>query len=135
MESEIQANDVNRMIRSTILAIVTHALIPLFWIVLALFIFPRFAAGFIKSGFEIPTLPAIIIKFSGIMSKYWFLYLFFILLFLVADGAIYFSLLRSPGKIPAGLWAILVLLAEGIFTVLCVIALCLPLMQIITSIE
>lgn len=135
MENEIQASDVNRMIRSTVLAIVTHAPIPLFWIVLALFIIPRFVAGFIESGFEIPTLTAIIIKFSGFMSRYWFLYLFFILLFLVADGALYFSLLRSSGKSPAGHWSIAVILFEGIFTVLCIIALCLPLMKIISRIE
>ena len=135
MKSDVQVNDFNRMIRSTILAIITHALIPIFWIVFAVFIVPRFAYGFAKSDFEIPALTGIVIKFSGLISNFWFLYLFIMLFLLVADGAVYFSLLRSLGKIPAGLWSILVILVEGIFTILCIIALCLPLMKIITRIE
>ena len=135
MESDIQASNFNRMIRSAILTIMPHALIPLFWFVLAVFIAPRFVVGFVESGFEIPPLTHFIIKISDFMSRYWFVYLFVILLLLVADGAIYFSLLRSSGKIPAGFWSMLVLLVEGIFTVLCIIALCLPLMRIISGIE
>ncbi len=135
MESNVQANDLNRMMRTTILVIITHALIPFFWIVFAVLIVPRFAYGFAKSGFEIPALTGVVIKFSGFMSTYWFLYLFIMLLLLVADGAVYFSLLRSLGKIPTSLWSVLVLSVEGIFTLLCIIVLCLPLMKIITSIE
>jgi hypothetical protein len=135
MKSDVQANDFNRMIGSTILSIITHVLIPIFWTVFALFIVPRFAYGFAKLDFEIPALTGVVIKFSGLMSIHWFLYLFIILLLLVADGAVYYSLLRSLGKIPAGLWSFLVLLVEGIFTVLCIIALLLPMMKIISGIE
>lgn len=135
MESDFQANDSYRMMRSTILAIITHALIPIFWIVFAVFIVPRFAFGFAKSDFEIPALTGAVIKFSGLMSTYWFLYLFIMLSLLVTDGAVYFSLLRSLGKTPASLWSVLVLLVEGIFTLLCIVALCLPLMKIITRNE
>jgi len=135
MRSDVQVSNVNRTIRSTFFAIITHAFIPLFWLVLAVFIVPRFVAEFIKLDFKIPALTRIIIKFSGFMCRYWFVYLFVMALILVADGAVYFSLLRSSGKISAGLWSVLVILVEGIFTVLCIIMLCLPLMKIITSIE
>ena len=135
MKSGIQANDFNRIMRSTILAIITHSLIPFFWIVFAVLIVPRFAFNFAKLDFEIPALTEIVIKFSGLISTYWFLYLFIMLLLLVTDGAVYFSLLRSLGKIPVSLWSVLVLLVEGIFTLLIIIALFLPLMKIITSIE
>ena len=135
MESNVQANDINRMIRSTILSIITHSLIPIFWIVFLLYIMPMFIARFMELGFEICPPTQCIIKISGITSKFWFLYPFIILLLLIADGAIYFSLLRSLGKFAASLWSFLVLLVEGIFTVLCIIALLLPMMKIISGIE
>ena len=128
-------SDFNRMIRSTILTIIPHASIPFFWFVFAIFIVPRFVLGFVESGFEIPPLTHFIIKISDFMSRYWFVYFFVILLLLVADGAVYLSLLLSSGKIPAGFWSILVLLVEGIFTLSCIIALCFPLMRITSRIE
>ena len=135
MKSNVLESDASRMARSTILAITTHAFIPLIWIFLALFIVPKLIGGFMESNFEIPALTAFFIKLIGFISKYWLFYLFLLLLFLVADGAVYFSLLRSSGKFPAGLWSIVVILAEGALTVLCIIVLCLPLMKIVTRME
>ncbi len=135
MRSDIQVSNFNRTIRSTILTIIIHAFIPLFWIFLGMFIIPRFIAGFLESDIEIPALTGIIIKFSIFLYRYWFVYIFIVTLILVADGAVYYSLLRSSGKISAGFWSILVLLVEGIFTLSCIFALCLPLMSIISAVE
>jgi len=135
VRSDIQVSNFNRMIRSTILTIIIHAFIPLFWFLLGMFIIPRFIAGFLESDIEIPALTGIVIKFSIFLYRYWFVYIFIVALILVADGAVFYSLLRSSGKIPANLWSILVLSVEGIFTVFCIIVLCIPLMRIISAIE
>ena len=135
MESDPQERNAGGKIRSMVLTVATHAFIPFFWIVFAVFIVPRFVAGFSESGVEIPALTAVVINFSAFICRYWFVYLFILALLLVGDGAVYFSLLRSSGKTPASLWSIVVMLVEGVFTVLCIIALYLPLLNFITKIE
>jgi len=135
MKIDTRERDVGRKIRSMVLAVATHAFIPFFWIVLAVFIVPRFVAGFAESGVETPALTAVVINFSAFICRFWFVYLFILALLLVGDGAVYFSLLRSSGKTPASLWSIVVMLVEGVFTVLCIIALWLPLLNFMTKIE
>ena len=135
MGSDTKDRDVGGKIRSMVLTTVIHAFIPFFWIVFAVFIVPKFLVGFAESGVEMPAMTVVVINFSAFISRYWFVYLFILALILAADGAVYFSLLRSSGKTPANLWSIVVMLVEGIFTVSFIIALWLPLMNIITSIE
>lgn len=135
MESDTQDGDVAGKIRSMVLTTVIHAFIPFFWIFFAVFIVPRFVAGFAEAGVEMPAMTVVVINFSAFIFKYWFVYLFILALILVADGAVYFSLLRSSGKTPANLWSIVVMLVEGVFTVFFIIALYLPLVNAITKIE
>ena len=135
MENDTQDRDVGRKIRSMVLTAVIHAFIPFFWIIFAVFMVPRFVAVFAEVGVEMPAMTVVVINFSAFICRYWFVYLFILALILVADGAVYFSLLRSSGKTPASLWSIVVMLVEGVFTVLCIIALFLPLVNVITKIE
>ncbi len=135
MESGNRERGAGRKRRLMVLTTVIHAFIPFFWIVFAAFIVPKFVAGFMEAGVEMPPMTVVVISFSAIIVKYWFVYLFILAFLLVADGAVYFSLLCSWGKTTASLWSIVVMLVEGIFTVSFIIALWLPLMNIITSIE
>jgi len=135
MESDTQDQDASGKIRSMVMTTVIHAFIPFFWIVFAAFIVPKFVGGFVESGVEMPPMTVIVISFSAFIIRYWFVYLFILAFLLVADGAVYFSLLRSLGKTPANLWSIVVMLVEGVITVSFIIALWLPLMNIIKSIE
>ena len=135
MGSDTKDRDVGGKIRSMVLTTVIHAFIPFFWIVFAVFIVPKFLVGFAESGVEMPAMTVVVINFSAFISRYWFVYLFILALILAADGAVYFSLLRSSGKTPANLWSIVVMLVEGVFTVLFIIALWLPLVSIIKRIE
>ncbi len=134
MGSDTKDRDVGGKIRSMVLTTVIHAFIPFFWIVFAVFIVPKFLVGFAESGVEMPAMTVVVINFSEFISRYWFVYLFILALILAADGAVYFSLLRSSGKTPANLWSIVVMLVEGVFTVFFIIALWLPLVSFITKI-
>jgi len=135
MESDTQDQDASGKIRSMVMTTVIHAFIPFFWIVFAVFIVPRFVAGFAEAGIEMPAMTGVVISFSAFIMRHWFIYLLILALILVGDGAVYFSLLRSLGKTPASLWSIVVMLVEGVFTVFFIIALCLPLLNFITKIE
>jgi type II secretory pathway component PulF len=135
METGIQNRDVGGKIRSMVFTTVIHAFIPFFWIFFAAFIVPKFVAKFAEAGVEMPAITMVVISLSAFIIKYWFVYVFILAFLLVADGAVYSSLLRSRGKTSANLWSIVVMLVEGVFTVLCIIALWLPLVNIIKSIE
>ena len=135
MERDTQDQDAGGEIRSIVMTTVIHAFIPFFWVVFAVFIVPRFVVGFAESGVEISAMTVAVIRFSAFIMRYWFICLFILAFLLVADGAVYFSLLRSSGKTPAKRWSIVVMLVEGVFTVLFIIALWLPLVSIIKRIE
>ena len=134
MESDTQDQDAGGEIRSIVMTTVIHAFIPFFWVVFAVFIVPRFVVGFAESGVEISAMTVAVIRFSAFIMRYWFIYLFILAFLLVADGAVYFSLLRSSNKTPAKRWSIVVMLVEGVFTIILIIALCLPLLSFITKI-
>ncbi len=134
MESDTQDQNADRKIRSMVMTIVIHAFIPFFWIFFAVFIVPKFVAEFAEAGVEMPPMTVVVINFSAFICRYWFVYLFILALLLVGDGAVYFSLLRSSNKTPAKRWSIVVMLVEGIFTIILIIALCLPLLSFITKI-
>jgi len=135
MEIDSQDQDVGGEIRSMVMTTVIHAFIPFFWIVFAVFIVPMFVVEFAEAGVEMPAMTVVVISFSAFIMRYWFICLFILAFLLVADGAVYFSLLRSSNKTPAKRWSIVVMLVEGVFTVLFIIALWLPLVSIIKRIE
>jgi len=135
MGSNTQERDAGKMIGSTVLGVVTHAVLPLVWFVLAAFIVPKFANVFAQLDAELSGLTVAAIKFSGFIGRYWFLYLPILALMLAADGAIYYSLLRQPKKTAVRLWSGGILLTQGALTLLGVIALYLPVMRAVTSIE
>ena len=135
MEIDSQDQDAGGKIRSMVMTTVIHAFIPFFWIVFAVFIVPKFLAEFAKAGIEMPRMTVVFISFSAFIMRYWFIYLFILAFLLVADGAFYFSLLCSSNKTPAKRWSIVVMLVEGVFTIILIIALCLPLLSFITKIE
>ena len=133
MEIDSQDQDAGGKIRSMVMTTVIHAFIPFFWIVFAVFIVPMFVAEFAKAGVEMPAMTVAIIRFSAFIMRYWFICLFILAFLLVADGAVYFSLLRSSNMTPAKRWSIVVMLVEGVFTVFLIISLCLPLLSFITK--
>lgn len=135
MESDSQDQDAGGKIRSMVITTVIHAFIPFFWIFFAVFIVPKFVVEFAEAGVEMPPMTVVVISFSAFIMRYWFICLFILAFLLVADGAVYFSLLRSSNKTPAKRWSIVVMLVEGVFTVLFIIALWLPLVSIIKRIE
>lgn len=135
MGSNAQERDACKMIGSTILGVVTHAMLPLAWFVLAVFTVPKSHVIFNQLGAELPKLTIAAIKFSDFICRSWFLYLPILALMLAADGAIYYSLLRLPKRTAVYLWSGGILLTQGALTLLGVIALYLPVMRTMTSIE
>ena len=84
MERNVEESYVNRKVRSTILAIIIHALIPLFWIVFIMFILPQFFAIFLEMNAPLPLLTRIAFKACSIISHFWYLSLFVFFWILVA---------------------------------------------------
>jgi type II secretory pathway component PulF len=135
MKSDVQEIDVNRMIRSAIWVIIIHALIPLFWVILFMFILPRFSLVFSEMNAPLPLLTQIAFKICSFFSHFWYLCLLVFLWILAADGAVYFLLLRRSSKIYAFFYSLAVVLSESALTVLYIIALFLPMVKTINALK
>jgi type II secretory pathway component PulF len=135
MKSNAQEIDASRMISSTLLVMTVHTLIPLFWIVLAIFILPKFLSVFSEMNAPLPLLTRIFFKAFSFLSHFWYLFIFVFFWILVADGAVYYLLLRRLEKIYSFLYSIAIVLAEGALTVLYIIMLFLPMAKIIRELE
>ena len=136
MERNVQEIDASKRVRSTILTVTIHTFIPLFSVVFIIFILPQFLSTFSEMNAPLPLLTRIAFKACSFVSHFWYLCLFVFFWILVADGAVYYLLLRRSGKNYAFLYSLAVVLAEGALTVLNIfVLLFLPMAKTITELK
>ncbi len=110
-----------KFVRSTILAVATHAVAPALWLVILLFVVPRFAAIFseISDGKAVlPVLTKIVLSCSAFFTRHWYIYPILLSPVFVMDAAVYYLLARRLHKALAYTWYLLILLAQLTVTIL-----------------
>ena len=127
MENGLSKADINRIIKSTILTVITHLLLPLTLFPFAFFVVPSFAAKSRELGVEVSKLTALVFNLSSFICQYWYLCILILGFAVTIDAMICFSLFRLKKKIVTHLWSGLVILIETVFIGLCVLALFLSL--------
>ncbi len=127
MENGLSKADVNRIIKSTILTVITHLLLPLTLFPFAFVVVPPFAEKSRELGLEVSKLTVLVFNLSSFICRYWYLYILILGCAVTIDAVICFSLFRFKKKIVNHLWSGLVILIEAVFAGLCVSALLLSL--------
>ena len=129
-----QANE--KFVRSTILALATHAVAPVLWFVILLFVAPRFAAvlsDMTDGAAALPVLTQILLNSSNFFTRHWYAYPILLSPLFVMDATVYYLLARHLHKALACTWYLLIILAQIALTMLFIGALILPVFQIATS--
>ena len=127
MENGLSKADVNRIIKSTILTVITHLLLPLTLFPFAFFVVPSFVAKSRELGVQVSKLTALVFNMSSFICQYWYLYILILGFAVTLDAVICFSLFRFKKKIVTHLWSGSVILVETVFAGLCVLSLLLSL--------
>lgn len=127
MENNSSKPDVSGIVKSTILTVITHSLLPLTLFPFALFVVPTFAAKAGEFGVELPKLTLFVFNLSSFISRYWYLCVLILGFGLTIDAVIYFLLFRFTKKTVVYLWSGLVIFIQAVFAGLCVLALLLSL--------
>ncbi len=127
MENGLSKADVNRIIKPTILTVITHLLLPLTLFPFAFFIVPPFAEKSMELSVEVSKLTVLVFNLSSFICRYWYLYILILVFAATINAVICFSLFRFKKKIVTHLWSGLVILIEAVFAGLCVLTLLLSL--------
>jgi type II secretory pathway component PulF len=127
--------DESLIIKSTIITVITHAFVPLAFIPFVIFVVPHFVAVFNEMDIELPAYTQLMINMARIFRQNWHLCFLLPFTILVTDGLIYFSLFRYRSRLSARLWALIVFIGEGLFALLCILALWLPLLYLTEALE
>jgi hypothetical protein len=114
-------------VRSTILTVIVHLLIPLSLVPFSFFVVPSFVAKSRELSMEIPALTALFFNLSAFVCQYWYVYLLILAFAVTIDAVICFSIYHFKKKIIYPLWSGSVILVEAICIGLCVLALLLSL--------
>ncbi len=110
-----------KFVRSTILAVATHAVASALWLVLMIFVVPRFATilSEISDGeADLPALTLIVLNCSAFFTRHWYAYPILLPPVLVIDATVYYLLARHMHKALACTWYLLILLAQIAVTIL-----------------
>lgn len=124
-----------KFVRSTILTVATHAVAPVLWLVLMIFVVPRFAkvlSDMSDGEAALPTLTQIVLNCSVFFTRHWYIYPILLSPALVMDATVYYLLARHLHKALAYTWYLLILLAEIAVTLMFIVALFLPFYRMIT---
>ena len=127
MEGSSSKTDVNRILKSTILTVITHLLLPLTFFPFAFFVVPSFAAKARELGVGVSKSTVLVFNLSSFICQYWYLYILILGFAATIDAVICFSLFHFKRKIVTYLWSGSVILIEAVFAGLCVLALLLSL--------
>ena len=122
-----------KFVRSTILAVATHAVAPVLWLVILLFVAPRFAAvlsDMTDGQAALPALTQIVLNCSNFFTSHWYAYPILLSPALVMDATVYYLLARHLHKALACTWFLLIILAQIALTLLFIAALILPIYKI-----
>ena len=93
------------MVVSTVVAAVTHGIIPLFWLFCSVLIVPRYVAMSNLSMEDIRKTLPVLFAFSHFMASHYVTYLTILALVLAADAVVHYSLLRASRGVSARLWS------------------------------
>ncbi len=110
-----------KFVRSTILAVATHAVVPALWLVILLFVVPRFAtilSDMTDGEAVLPLLIRIALSCSAFFTRHWYIYPIFLSPAFVVDATVYYLLARHMHKALAYTWYLLILLAQIAVTIL-----------------
>ena len=121
--------------RSTILVVATHAVAPALWLVIMIFVVPRFAAllsDMTDGEARLPLLTHLILNCSQFFTSHWYIYPILISPALAMDATVYYLLARHMHKPLAHTWYLLILLAQLAITILFIGALILSVYQATT---
>ena len=133
VENGLSNADVNQItkegVKSTLLTVIIHLLLPLSLFPFAFFIVPSFSEKSRELGVEVPALTALVFNLSDFVCQYWYLSILILGFAVTIDAVICFSIYRFKKKIIRHLWSGLVILIEAVFIGLCVLALLLSLHQ------
>lgn len=126
--------DLNRItrgdVKSTILTVIVHLLLPLSFFPVAFFVVPSFVKKSEELSIEIPALVALVFDLSAFVSQYWYFYLLILALAAMIDAVICLSVYRFKIQSISHLWSGSVILVETACFGLCVWALLLSLHHI-----
>ncbi len=125
-----------KFVRSTILVVATHAVAPVLWLVIMLFVVPRFAAllnDMTDGETRLPLLTQLILNCSVFFARHWYMYPILLSPALVIDATVYYLLARHMHKALARTWSLLILLAQLAITILVIGALILSVYQMTSS--
>ena len=126
-----QAN--TKFARSTILVVATHAVAPALWLVILLFVAPRFAnvlSDMTDGQTALPALTRIVLNCSAFFTEHWYAYPILLSPVFVMDATVYYLLARHRRKALVYTWSLLILLAQVALTMMFIIALILPIYKI-----
>lgn len=124
-----------KFVRSTILVVATHAVAPALWLVLMIFVVPRFArvlSDMSDGRAALPLLTQIMLNTANFFLKHWYIYPILLTPVFVIDATVYYLLARHMHKALAYTWYLLILLAQVAITLLFIVALFLPLYRMMT---
>ncbi len=110
-----------KFVRSTILAVATHAVVPALWLAILLFVVPRFAtvlSDMTDGEAALPLLIRIALSCSAFFTRHWYIYPILLSPVFVMDAAVYYLLARHMHKAMAYTWYLLILLAQIAVTIL-----------------
>ena len=125
-----------KLVRSTILVVATHAVAPALWLVILLFVAPRFASvlsDMSDGQAALPLLTQIMLNTANFFLKHWYIYPILLTPVFVIDATVYYLLARHMHKALAHTWYLLILLAQVAITLLFIVALFLPLYRMMTA--
>ena len=126
--------DLNRItrgdVKSTILTVIVHLLLPLSFFSVVFFVVPSFVKKSEELTVENPASVALVFDLSAFVSQYWYFYLLILALAAIIDAVICISVHRFKIKGISHLWSGSVILGETACFGLCVWALLLSLHHI-----
>ena len=125
-----ERNSMN-LLASTVVAAVTHGIIPLFWFFCSILIVPRYVAMAGLSMEDLREVTPVLIAFSHFTATHHVAYLCIVTAILIADGLVHYSLLRASRTVSARLWSFGIAIIEVVISLLLYV----PLRHAVATIE
>ncbi len=119
-------NSSGKIIAKAALTLLTHAIVPLAWLILAGFIMPIYLDAVGRMDVELPAITRCSIAAAQLIRRFWYVFAPGLVLFLGLDFAIITSLARTGRPMLARLWSMLVIFVQCTISGVAIVALYLP---------
>jgi hypothetical protein len=123
MEKEAGSTYSGRSTRLSILAVVTHSLLPLALVPISVYVMPQFVASFTEADLVPSGSLKFVLGVTGFIYGCWYCYVSILGVGIIVDLVICFLLFRSKRKVAGDLWSGFVILIQAVFAVLFVLGL------------